>query len=184
MQVEFGTCSKCGSKEVPIVNKTHYLCEKCNYTRLHPDSGTLEEHRRIQQTSFLKKTMLKGNSFKKKGKRLKQQSSQNKIRSEKLRKIYEEIDSEREYQCTGCGNTRNLSHSHLVPVGYDKSLESVKENITYHCLTIGTKKGCHDIWESHDLAQMKKLKDFKENIEKIKKLNINYYNLLTKIYIK
>ena len=93
------------------------------------------------------------------------------------KKVYAEIARERPHKCTGCGKRKHLSHSHLVPVSKRKDLECEKENITYHCLSVGT-VGCHDKWGSCEYRQMRELNDFYSNMEKVKKLDRQRYIFL------
>ncbi len=101
------------------------------------------------------------------------QSKVNKL----LKKVYKEIAEERGHYCTGCGRSDvPLSHSHLIPRSYNKSLETNKRNITYHCLSMGDRKGCHDIWES---SERFKLLDYAKNMETILELDESYYFLIS-----
>lgn len=94
----------------------------------------------------------------------------------KLNKVYDEIALEREHKCTGCGRYDvPLSHSHLIPRSRRKDLITNKKNITYHCLSMGKRKGCHSIWETSDRVT---LLDYFDNLETIKELDIDYYNLI------
>lgn len=99
----------------------------------------------------------------------------------KLKKVYEEIANERGHYCTGCGKSSvdvPLSHSHLIPRSRRKDLETDKRNITYHCLSMGDRKGCHDMWES---TQRVKLLDYHKNMETILELDVEYYYLISGI---
>lgn len=87
------------------------------------------------------------------------------------------IDND-QWHCSGCGSSENLSHSHLVPVSFNKELESSIENIRLHCKSYAGKKGCHDKWEGRNIIEMMALKDFHENMERIKNLDIKYYNIV------
>ena len=101
---------------------------------------------------------------------------QSKINKE-LKKVYKELSLERPRYCTGCGrNDVPLSHSHLIPRSYNKSLETNKENITYHCLGMGERKGCHTIWESKDRNT---LLDYMKNMETILQLDESYFFLIS-----
>jgi len=73
--------------------------------------------------------------------------------------------------CSGCGTTQHLSHSHLIPRSYRKDLEAVKENITFHCLSVG-KKGCHEHFEGMGAPL---LMDFQSNMEIIRRLDETYF---------
>ena len=97
----------------------------------------------------------------------------------KLKKVYEEIANERGRYCSGCGRSDvPLSHSHLIPRSRRKDLEADKRNITYHCLSIGERKGCHDMWEGIDRI---KLLDYHKNMETILELDVEYYYLISGI---
>ena len=101
---------------------------------------------------------------------------QSKINKE-LQNIYTEILQTRSHYCTGCGRSDvPLSHSHLIPRSYNKALETDIDNITYHCLSIGGRKGCHEIWESKDRA---KLLDYHRNMEYILENDTEYYFLIS-----
>ena len=87
------------------------------------------------------------------------QSKVNKL----LKKVYKEIAEERGHYCTGCGRSDvPLSHSHLIPRSYNKSLETNKRNITYHCL-----------------SERFKLLDYARNMETILELDESYYFLIS-----
>ncbi len=93
-----------------------------------------------------------------------------------LKKVYKEIAEEREHKCTGCGRYDvPLSHSHLIPRSRRRDLTTNKKNITYHCLTFGNRKGCHQIWESKDKTM---LLDYFNNMSIVKELDNEYYNLI------
>jgi hypothetical protein len=101
---------------------------------------------------------------------------QNKINKE-LRKIYNELREERGHYCTGCGRSDiPLSHSHLIPRSYNRNLITEKRNITFHCLTMGERKGCHEIWES---KERHRLLDYTKNMETILELDESYYFLIS-----
>ena len=94
----------------------------------------------------------------------------------KLKKIYKEISLERPHYCTGCGQSNvPLSHSHLIPRSRRPDLTTDKNNITYHCLSIGERRGCHDIWESNERY---KLLDYHRNMEYILEVDTEYYFLI------
>lgn len=101
------------------------------------------------------------------------QSKVNKL----LKQAYQEIAEERGHYCSGCGRSDvPLSHSHLIPRSYNKSLETNKENITYHCLSMDGRKGCHDIWEG---SERHTLLDYPKNMEKILELDESYFFLIS-----
>ena len=99
--------------------------------------------------------------------------------NKKIRKAYKEIALERGHYCTGCGRADvPLSHSHLIPRSRRADLSFDKANITYHCLSMGERKGCHEIWESRDRD---KLLDYHKNLEYILEMDIEYYFILTEL---
>lgn len=103
---------------------------------------------------------------------------QSKVKKQ-LIQIYKEISNERGHYCTGCGRSDvPLSHSHIIPVSRRKDLETSKDNITYHCLSMNGRKGCHDIWES---TNRNTLLDYHKNIEYILSVDTEYYFLITEI---
>lgn len=98
-----------------------------------------------------------------------------------LIKVYKEIALERSFNCSGCGKSGYvvpLSHSHLIPRSRRLDLVTDKNNIQYHCLSIGEAKGCHDIWES---KHRNKLNDYFYNLAYIKKTDKEYYYLITEL---
>tara|TARA_R110002020_G_C16287613_1_gene772212 strand:+ start:2022 stop:2351 length:330 start_codon:yes stop_codon:yes gene_type:complete len=103
---------------------------------------------------------------------------QNKIKRE-LIKVYKEIYKERDFYCTGCGRyDLPLSNSHLIPRSRRSDLILEKRNITYHCLTMGERIGCHDIWES---KKRYKLLDYFTNLAYIKEVDKEYYEIITNL---
>tara|TARA_R110000772_G_scaffold63077_1_gene141423 strand:- start:383 stop:706 length:324 start_codon:yes stop_codon:yes gene_type:complete len=104
--------------------------------------------------------------------------SKKKIEQNKqLKKVYKEIADERGHYCTGCGRSDvPLSHSHLIPRSRRQDLITVKENITYHCLSMGERKGCHDIWDSTDKHR---LLDYHKSMEYILSVDTEYYFLIS-----
>lgn len=149
-----GKCWSCGEiKEVSLKGGAQH-CDSCK-----------------PQEREKKKYELKRSSIKKVSKKEARNISNKK-------KAYKILEETMERACTGCGTTQNLSHSHLVPVGQNKSLEAVPSNITYHCLSIGDKIGCHDIWE-HDREGRKYLNDYRRNLDIIKKIDYDYYLIIT-----
>jgi 5-methylcytosine-specific restriction endonuclease McrA len=104
---------------------------------------------------------------------------QEKIKRE-LKKIYHEILLEKNY-CSGCGKHGSsvpLSFSHIIPRSRRSDLITDRNNITLHCLSIGERKGCHEIWESRE---RNKLKDYFKNIYYIRKVDLEYYYIITEL---
>ena len=99
--------------------------------------------------------------------------------SERLRQIYIEIANERAAYCEGCGRSDvPLSHSHIIPRSRRKDLICEKNNIQYLCLSMGDRKGCHDLWESRD---KNKLLCYHKNLEYILLTDTEYYFLITEL---
>tara|TARA_Y100001973_G_C5204596_1_gene340517 strand:- start:404 stop:739 length:336 start_codon:yes stop_codon:yes gene_type:complete len=103
---------------------------------------------------------------------------QTKINKE-LKKVYKEIAETRGHYCTGCGRSDvPLSHSHYIPRSRRKDLETKINNITYHCLSMGGRKGCHDLWGG-GISDKQKLMDYHQAMEYILEQDTEYYFLLT-----
>ena len=100
---------------------------------------------------------------------LKKISKKQSLVNRKLKKIYEEIYSERGHYCTGCGTSDILTHSHIIPRSRRADLTTEKRNITYHCLS------CHNKWEG---KQRVELMDYERNMEYIKEVDKEYYYLI------
>ena len=108
---------------------------------------------------------------------MKKISNKQKGINNKLKKVYRSIADERGHYCTGCGRSDiPLSHIHLIPRSRRKDLETDSKNITYHCLSMGERKGCHERWESRDRY---KLLDYYKNMEYILEKDTDYYFILT-----
>ena len=149
----------------PIVNRTHWLCTNCNRERLDSNSGGRKKERK----QLLAKTTFKASQVPLKNtKKMNQKSSKQKV----IDVAYSgtlKILEKREYICTGCGATDGLTPSHLVPRSWNRSLVAVARNVTWHCLV------CHPLWES---PRRMELNDYEDNMEIVKKLDEDYYNLL------
>lgn len=102
--------------------------------------------------------------------------------NKKLGKVYMEIMEERGHYCTGCGRSDvPLSNSHLIPRSRRSDLICDKRNITYHCLSIGGRKGCHEMWEG---VGRTKLLDYHKNMEYILEVDPEYYFLISELNAK
>jgi len=158
-----GLCEKC-NKNLPIVNKKYWLCNRCNWERLHPGESY---YCHIKYNLPTQSKVIN-------------QVSKKKAEIMKLKnKVYREIDTERERICSGCGSRVNpLSHSHIIPVGQNTKFECVKENIVFDCLSMNGNKGCHDIWEHGSMNEKRKLLNFNERMKFIKVNDYQYYCLL------
>lgn len=110
---------------------------------------------------------------------MKQISKKQSVINRELRKVYKEIADERGHYCTGCGRADvPLSHSHLIPRSRRADLQTDKNNITYHCLSMGERKGCHEMWEGVDRH---KLLDYYRNMEYILEADPEYYFLISEL---
>ena len=99
--------------------------------------------------------------------------------NKELKRVYKEIEETRGHYCTGCGRSDvPLSHSHYIARSRRKDLETDIDNITYHCLSIGERKGCHQLWEG-GIADKQKLLDYPKAMEYILENDTELYFLLT-----
>ena len=99
----------------------------------------------------------------------------------KLYAIYAIIAETREHKCTGCNRYSGqvqLSHSHIISRAKRPDLTCEYDNITYHCLSIGEHKGCHDIWEHGTVDEKKTLFDYEKNMSYIRRVDEGLYNKL------
>lgn len=76
-----------------------------------------------------------------------------------LHKTYEQIALKRQHCCDECGTKQRLSHSHLIHKSYYGNYNGIpfavlEQNIVYHCLSIGNAVGCHDKFDSMNVAKM------------------------------
>lgn len=103
---------------------------------------------------------------------MKKISNKKALRNRKKKEAYNKFDQDNDGICKGCHQMKPGTHSHIIPISEAEELESVVENITWHC------SECHLEWESHDLQRMSKLLDFESNMAYIKKIRPLYYNRL------
>ena len=97
----------------------------------------------------------------------------------KLKAIYKEIAETRGHYCTGCNRSDvPLSHSHYIARSRRKDLETDINNITYHCLSMDGRKGCHELWGG-GILDKQKLLDFPRAMEYILENDMELYFLLT-----
>lgn len=146
-------CSVCGNEHY-LVNAKYQLCGICNNKRL-------QEGKELKIYE-LKKTPLSPISVKQK---------------EINKTLYTVYDSMKkpDMKCSGCGTKERLTPSHLIPRSRRADLITDPRNITWHCVGMGEKTGCHEIWESHD---RKKLKDYNVNMTYIKEVDFEYYKII------
>lgn len=90
---------------------------------------------------------------------------------QEIKKTYKFLDNSHDNRCKGCGQFKPCDHSHLVPRSFNKKLEAVAENITYHC------RECHLKWEIQ-AENVKTMLDYQTNLKRVKNIDINYYNLI------
>jgi len=112
---------------------------------------------------------------------MKRISNKQKEIKKRLNKVYAEIAFERGHYCEGCGRTEAavpLSHSHIIPRSRRTDLICDKDNIQYLCLSIGNRRGCHELWESRDKT---KLLCYHKNLEYILEEDTEYYFLITEL---
>ena len=96
-----------------------------------------------------------------------------------LKRVYKEMELNRGHYCTGCGRSDvPLSHSHYIARSRRKDLETDINNITYHCLSIGERIGCHQLWEG-GIADKQRLLDYPKAMEYILEKDTELYFLLT-----
>ena len=94
-----------------------------------------------------------------------------------LKKVYKDIELERGHYCSGCGRSDvPLSHSHIIPRSRRRDLITDKNNIQYLCLSMGERRGCHELWESKNKT---KLLCYHKNIEYVLEKDTEYYFLIT-----
>lgn len=98
----------------------------------------------------------------------KKKAQRNRLKQEAYRKFDETNDG----ICKGCDQMLPGSHSHIIPISEDQSLEAEVQNLTWHCMT------CHKKHESHDIEQMKTMLDFEKNMDYIQKTRPMYYQKL------
>ncbi len=119
--------------------------------------------------------------MKKKRNRLKRVSIKQESINNKYRSMLSNFDRIVPKVCTGCGEKHpvvKLSHSHIISRKHCHDLGRPDliynpDNVTFHCLSIGDHKGCHEKWESK--VQRKELLDYEKNTEYIKSIDEQLY---------
>jgi hypothetical protein len=110
---------------------------------------------------------------------MKRISNKQSVINKRLAEIYNQLANEREHICSGCGRgDLPLSHSHIIPRSRRKDLECEVANITYHCLSINGRVGCHELWGSN-IGDKQKLLDYHANMDYILEVDAEYFYLLT-----
>ena len=108
-------------------------------------------------------------------------SKKGKETKRKLMATYKLMAETREHKCTGCDQYYNvvpLSHSHIIPRSRRPDLVAELSNITYHCLSMGNNIGCHEIYENGTPEEKRMLIDYESNMDYIRRVDKEYYNLL------
>lgn len=177
-------CKNCGSNTL-IVNKRYYLCQDCNWHRLHPD-GDMKEERRRKKQALLRNTVkpAKGKSIKttqntylcSDGTRVTQAQIDGRYKDTILL-----IDQERDAKCESCKrNDKPLSHSHIISRKRAKELGKTEliwddMNILLECY--GNRKSCHETTEK-GLLFCKEHYTFELKKEMIKEYDKEAFNKL------
>jgi len=73
--------------------------------------------------------------------------------------------------CTGCHFSENVEPSHLIPRSQSSLLITFPLNIRPHC------RDCHNKWE-HKLPGVEKMNDYQANLDRIKTMDLTFYNRL------
>ena len=129
----------------------------------------------MKRTPLKRKTRLKGQSSLKRT-RLKRVSPERAKRERAKHKTYEKIDAAFSGRCDGCGRRKVCNHSHLVPESVRPDLVSDSTNIRFHCQERDKDQehSCHTFYENN-IRGVELLSDYKENLERIKELDYDYY---------
>lgn len=168
-------CSKC-DKNKPIVNRSKWLCDDCNYLRLHNGVSRAQVYQDRAKTRVEQKVP-KLNKISTRQKYVNQQTVKEKEIKEKLSALKLEIEIEAQqdnhYYCWGCGKgEKGLDKSHILSVKQRKDLELEKTNINLLC------RDCHMKWEGGDIKEMIMLNCFEKDILYIKEKDTGRYNKL------
>jgi len=108
----------------------------------------------------------------------KKQAKSNRKVSESKKQVLEEfIDEHGHVYCQSCGqSTPPLNISHIVNIGFNKSLEAEPENMMIQC-----QEKCHRAWEVLS-PEIWDFQNIDEILRRVKKLDINYYNKIMSKY--
>lgn len=111
---KFVTCLKCG-RIARIVNRTKYLCDDCNYRRLHDGKSRFEVAKEKRKAKPIRKRKATGEL-----------------------EMFKEIWEERPHVCVKCGKRlleplRPAYFSHIKSKGAFPELRLVKENVELVC---------------------------------------------------
>lgn len=164
-------CSKC-NKAKPIVNKSKWLCDDCNFERLHNGVSRAQVYKERASERVEAKVP---RTIRAKFKPVKQQTSTEaeiKRKLHSLKSLIEQkaIDGGVHY-CWGCGRIEiSYDKSHILSVKQRKDLELDEDNINLFCRT------CHEKWESGDIQKMIVLNSFESDLLYIQKHDSKRYN--------
>ena len=171
---------QCGSKY--IVNKTHNLCDGCNFKRLNNGKTRFEVAREKESTKPRKVYRIERKPLKRKKTSLKRspvRSTQRtkEKRAEVLRKdreLYLYIFNTKPNECEECGAmlpdifedeygiVAIYQYSHILSKGHEPKLRHCKLNVQKLCLQ------CHNHWEFGDKESMKICEKNQVLIEKMR----------------
>lgn len=149
-------CSECECDRI-IVNKKYFLCQICNYKRLHPDDEN--------NNSGFKQTAIKVNVNAKKPKQKAIKKTPSKRGLEQIKsdeKIYEIVHKIKPCFCEECSTylptdfrgedgkvNARFQYSHILSKGSHPEFRENVLNFNKLCL------GCHTEWENGDKTKMK-----------------------------
>lgn len=183
-------CNKC-MNETYIVNRTHQLCQNCNFHRIHGISYF--DHQKAKQTEYRKKQQERHKAKKQIQPTNTKQKTYNAATGEKKpaklpffskkgketyktmlavkKELRESAQNEDSYFCAGCLKTNiQLDCSHIISVAQRPDLQHEKENISLMC------RKCHEKHESGDVEKMTSLACFMHDIEYIYKNDETKFN--------
>jgi DNA-directed RNA polymerase subunit RPC12/RpoP len=184
MELIIDECVEC-HRSLPIVNRKYWMCDDCNYKRLHKGVSKQQAYQarsRDRQMGKVKVPIVPHFDDKDQlVKALKKTFSINKIsnkkaaRDKEMHKTYAHIDQTREPICEGCGRgDRPLSHSHVLSQNNRPDLAADEHNIRLHCF--GNQTYCHETWERGLPDEVMMMDDFEGNINYIHSVDIAAYN--------
>lgn len=151
---EIAKCSECDCNgERLIVNRTRWLCDEKNKLRLDRLHGEKKQVKSSISRFTAKRTRIESDY----------------IKLQERRK--NDIDN---FVCEECGESQRLSFSHLVPRSRRSDLIAEERNVVIHCIDGDDVEGCHSRWERKDIT----MKTYSKNMEIIKELDKQYYELL------
>lgn len=150
LRISLGTCSGCGDKDVPIVNKKYGVCNTCNRER----RGTPRPTSTFKQSTF-KAAHTTSSGLK--GGRIKVNKKKTQAAISRDEAFYEEVWNERDHNCEECGIflgdrfrdddgkvIDRFRYSHILGKGAYPMFRHRKENINLVCLKD------HDRWAKQD----------------------------------